>query len=211
MDRRQLFRISAAAALSASLPEVRAAAPGPVMAALSDYMASAAGRALPAEVSEQAKHHLLDTIASMVSGSELPPGQAGLRHVRANGGKGTATIAASSLTASPADAALANGMMAHADETDDSHNASRSHPGCAVVPAALATAEQLGCGGAQLLRAVALGYDIGPRVGGPAARARAWCGGALSPPTSAGGWCGGGGGRRSSTPRPSRRIASPAR
>src|SRR3954466_1045854 len=164
MDRRQLFRISAAAALSASLPEVRAAAPGPVMAALSDYMASAAGRGLPAEVSEQAKHHLLDTIASMVSGSELPPGQAGLRHVRANGGKGTATIAASSLTASPADAALANGMMAHADETDDSHNASRSHPGCAVVPAALATAEQLGAGGALLLRAVALGYDIGPRV-----------------------------------------------
>src|SRR3954453_17952827 len=88
MNRRQLFRISAAAALSASLPEVRAAAPGPVMTALSDYMASAAGRALPAEAAEQAKHHLLDTLASMVSGSELPPGQAGLRHVRANGGEG---------------------------------------------------------------------------------------------------------------------------
>src|SRR3954466_4596652 len=164
MDRRHLFRISAPGALAVALPKVRAAAPGPVMATLSDYMASAGGRALPAEAAKQAKHHLLDTLASMVSGSELPPGQAGVRHVRANGGKGTVTIAASSLTASPADAALANGMMAHADETDDSHNASRSHPGCAVVPAAIAVAEHLGVGGARLLRAVALGYDIGPRV-----------------------------------------------
>jgi 2-methylcitrate dehydratase PrpD len=68
------------------------------------------------------------------------------------------------LTAAPADAALANGVMAHADETDDSHNASRSHPGCAVVPAALAAGEELGIDGARFLRAVTLGYDVGTRV-----------------------------------------------
>jgi 2-methylcitrate dehydratase PrpD len=164
MNRRHLFRISAAGALALGLPKARAAAPGPVMAALSEYMASAAGRALPADIAEQAKHHLLDTLAAMISGSELPPGQAGLRHIQASGGKGMATIVASPLTASPADAALANGMMAHADETDDSHNASRSHPGCAVVPAAFAVAQHAGADGARLLRAVALGYDIGPRV-----------------------------------------------
>jgi 2-methylcitrate dehydratase PrpD len=55
-------------------------------------------------------------------------------------------------------------VMAHADETDDSHNASRSHPGCAVVPAALAAGEQFGIDGARFLRAVTLGYDIGTRV-----------------------------------------------
>jgi 2-methylcitrate dehydratase PrpD len=70
----------------------------------------------------------------------------------------------SSLSAAPVDAALANGVMAHADETDDSHNASRSHPGCAVVPGALALAEQLGIEGTRFLRAVALGYDVGTRV-----------------------------------------------
>src|SRR5258707_11476935 len=36
--------------------------------------------------------------------------------------------------------------------TDDSHNASRSHPGCAVVPAALAVGEELGIDGARFLR-----------------------------------------------------------
>ena len=55
-------------------------------------------------------------------------------------------------------------MMAHADETDDSHNESRSHPGCADVPAALAAGEVYGIDGAGLLRAVTLGYDIGTRV-----------------------------------------------
>jgi 2-methylcitrate dehydratase PrpD len=54
--------------------------------------------------------------------------------------------------------------MAHADETDDSHSGSRSHPGCSVVPAALALGEHLGIDGAHFLRAVALGYDVGTRV-----------------------------------------------
>ena len=134
------------------------------MTALSSYMSAAASRALPPDVEEQAKHHLLDTLASMVSGSELLPGKAALRYIRAHGGKGAATIVGSGLTAAPVDAALANGVMAHADETDDSHNASRSHPGCAVVPAALAAGEEFGIDGARFLRAVTLGYDVGTRV-----------------------------------------------
>jgi 2-methylcitrate dehydratase PrpD len=134
------------------------------MDTLSTYMSAAGTRELPADVAEHAKYHLLDTLASMVSGSELVPGQAALNYIRAHGGKGSATIVGSTLTAAPGDAALANGVMAHADETDDSHNASRSHPGCAVVAAALSTSEELGIDGARFLRAVALGYDVGTRV-----------------------------------------------
>jgi 2-methylcitrate dehydratase PrpD len=55
-------------------------------------------------------------------------------------------------------------MMAHADETDDSHPASRCHPGCATTAAALAVGEELGASGELLLRAVVLGYDVGTRV-----------------------------------------------
>jgi 2-methylcitrate dehydratase PrpD len=134
------------------------------MQTLSDYMAAAGSRPLPDEATEHAKHHLLDTLAAIISGSELLPGQAAQRYIRAHGGKGAASIAGTMLTAAPGDAALANGVMAHADETDDSHNASRSHPGCAIVPAALAVGEELGIDGARLLRAVTLGYDVGTRV-----------------------------------------------
>ncbi len=134
------------------------------MTTLSAYMSAAGTRALPEEVTEHAKYHLLDTLASMISGSELPPGQAALRYIREHGGNGPTTVVSSALTAAPIDAALANGVMAHADETDDSHNESRSHPGCAVVPAALALGEEHGIDGIRLLRAVTLGYDIGTRV-----------------------------------------------
>ena len=168
MNRRSILGLTATTAVGLALSPPRAfgqtAGATPVMAALSAYMSAAATRALPADVAEQAKHHLLDSLASMISGSELPPGQAAQRYIRAHGGKGAATIAGTLLTAAPGDAALANGMMAHADETDDSHNASRSHPGCSVVPAALAVGEELGIDGAHFLRAVTLGYDIGPRV-----------------------------------------------
>jgi 2-methylcitrate dehydratase PrpD len=137
---------------------------GMVMDKLSAYMGGARSRVLPDDVVEKAKYHLLDTIAAMISGSELPPGQAAQRYIRDHGFNGPATVVASALTAPPIDAALANGVMAHADETDDSHNESRSHPGCAVVPAAFAAGEICGVDGAELVRAVTLGYDIGPRV-----------------------------------------------
>ncbi|WP_423955553.1 MmgE/PrpD family protein [Bradyrhizobium sp.] len=134
------------------------------MSTLSAYMSAARTRPLPDEVIEQAKYHLLDTMAAMISGSELPPGQAAQRYIREHTGGGAATVVGSALTAPPIDAALANGVMAHADETDDSHNESRSHPGCAVVPAALAACEVYGIDGSGLLRAMTLGYDIGTRV-----------------------------------------------
>ena len=137
---------------------------GGEMSVLSAYMSAAGVGVLPAEAAEHAKHHLLDSLASMISGSELLPGQAALRYIGSHAGKGAATIAGTPLTAAPIDAALANGVMAHADETDDSHNASRSHPGCAVVPAALAAGEEFGVDGARFLRAVTLGYDVGTRV-----------------------------------------------
>jgi 2-methylcitrate dehydratase PrpD len=144
-----------------------------MMDTLSKYMADTKARTLPAEAEMHAKHHLLDTLASMISGSKLHPGLAAQRYIRGHGAKGAATIAGTALTATASDAALANGVMAHADETDDSHNASRSHPGCAVVPAALAVGEELGIDGTRFLRAVALGYDVGARIIGALFGARA--------------------------------------
>src|SRR3981081_266887 len=144
---------------------------GPVMAALSAYMHDARDRTLPDDVIEKAKHHILDTFAAMISGSELAPGRAAISFARNYGGARVATVVASDVQCGPIEAALANGVLAHADETDDSHAPSRSHPGGSVVPAALAAREQFGISGKHFLRAVTLGYDVGPRVtmsmGGP--------------------------------------------
>src|SRR5262249_61218991 len=83
---------------------------------------------------------------------------------RSHGGAGQATILASNLVAGPTEAAIVNGALAQADETDDNYSAGGAHPGCAVVPAALAMGEVLGADGMRFLRAVTLGYDIGMRA-----------------------------------------------
>src|SRR5881409_316122 len=137
--------------------------PSPVMTRLSTYMSEARNRALPADVLEKAKQHILDTFAAMISGAELAAGRAAIPFARAYGGEKVATVAASNVLCGPIEAALANGVLAHADETDDSWP-SGWHPGCNVVPAALALGEQFGITGMHFVRAVTLGYDIGARM-----------------------------------------------
>jgi 2-methylcitrate dehydratase PrpD len=175
LTRRSLFELAGLAAATAVLPPGvamarQSAVPAkyaqdgsPVMAKLSAYMGEARDRALPDEVAEKAKQHILDTLAAIISGSELAPGRAALRFASAFGGKEVSTVVASNILCGPIEAALTNGVMAHADETDDSHGASHAHPGCAVIPAAQAAGEQFGISGMHFLRAVTLGYDIGAR------------------------------------------------
>lgn len=166
LSRRTLLARGALALGSAALPalDARAQSIGPVMAALSAYMSAAKDRALPPEVVERAKHHILDTLAATLSGSELPPGRSALALARAEAGRAACTVIGSNVLTGPMEAALVNGVLAHADETDDSHGASQSHPGASIVPAALALGESLGVSGAHYLRAVVLGYDVGTRL-----------------------------------------------
>src|ERR1700686_5837295 len=137
----------------------------PVMAKLSEYMAGARDSELPEKVVQDAKFHILDTVAAMVSGSELPPGRDAIQFARTyGGGQKVATVVASKTLCGPMDAAFANGELAHADESDDDYTSGGAHPGCADVPATLALGEQFEISGTHLLRAVTLGYDIGMRV-----------------------------------------------
>ncbi len=166
LTRRGVLKRASRAIAAALLPArlgTAAQATSPVMIRLSTYMSEARGTPLPSDVIEKAKHHILDTFAAMISGSELPPGRAAIQFARAYGGEKVATVAGSTVLCGPMEAALANGVLAHSDETDDSWP-DGWHPGCNVVPAALAIGEQFGIGGTHFLRAVALGYDIGSRV-----------------------------------------------
>jgi 2-methylcitrate dehydratase PrpD len=134
------------------------------MEALSEYMSASVHRALPDDVTEKTKEHVLDTLAAIISGSQLPPGKRALQFASAYGGEKVSSVACSNILCGPIEAALANGMLAHSDETDDSHSPSGTHPGCSIVPAALAMAEKIGVDGTVFLRSVALGYDVGTRV-----------------------------------------------
>jgi 2-methylcitrate dehydratase PrpD len=134
---------------------------GKIIDSLVEYMLAARQAKLPAEVVQKGKSHILDSLAAIVSGSRLKPGQLGLQDARAQGGKEECSVLGTNFKTTPIVAAFANGMSAHADETDDSN--SQLHPGCANVPAAWAMAESQSSNGDALLRAVILGYDIGFR------------------------------------------------
>jgi 2-methylcitrate dehydratase PrpD len=145
-------------------PTLERTAVSPVTAALADYVAKTLDRELPAAAVARTKLHVLDTIAAMVSGSRLKPGALAARYVDSLGGRPQAMVIGTGIVTSAVNAALANAMAAHADETDDTNPVGPIHAGCGAVPAALATAELAGRTGNDVLRAVALGYDVGARL-----------------------------------------------
>jgi len=138
--------------------------PGDVISEVSAYIARGAEAELPADVTQKAKCHILDTLAAIVSGSNLKAGQLAIKHIMNQGGAEEAKVVASQEVTSAINAACANGMMAHADETDDSHSKTHVHPGCAIVPAALAMSEREGADGISFLKSVVVGYDVGCRM-----------------------------------------------
>jgi len=175
LSRRDLVQRAAWAIAAAALPGgVQLAAQdvspnvgtviSPMMLKLSTYMSEARDSALPEKVLQETKHHILDTFAAMISGSELPPGRMALKFARAYGGPSICTVVASDVLLGPIEAAIANGELAHSDETDDDYTGGGAHPGSAIVPAALAIGEKAGITGQHFTRAVALGYDIGMRA-----------------------------------------------
>jgi 2-methylcitrate dehydratase PrpD len=142
---------------------VRGSRVSQVMKELTAYMAEATRAPLPPHVAEKTKYHMIDTLAAMVSGTKLTAGRLAVSFAQGEGGVKEACVVGTRLMTSAANAALANGMTAHADETDDSHQAAFFHPGCAIVAAGLAMGQRERCSGRALLGAIALGYDIGCR------------------------------------------------
>jgi len=131
---------------------------------LARYMVEARDRVLPVDVAREARHRILDTLAAIVSGATLKPGEMAIRFARAQGGAAEATVLTTDIRTTAINAALANAMFGHADETDDFEPTTKAHPGCSVVPAALAMAERDRRSGRELVNAVALGYDVGCRL-----------------------------------------------
>ena len=165
LRRRLLSRAAALATLSAFPGYSLATQTNPdITGRLARYMAAARDRPLPDAVARGCKHRVLDTFAAMISGARMRPGIMATDYVRRLGGVAQATVVAANLRTNAAEAALANAMCAHADETDDFEPETKAHPGCSAVPAALAMAEKNGASGEELLRSVALGYDLGCRL-----------------------------------------------
>jgi len=166
-SRRRLLRSTAALSALAVFPHassLAAAESADITGRLARYMVSARDRALPLDVMTACKHRILDTFGAMVSGARMRPGELAEQYVRALGGAEQASVIGSGFRTTAVNAAFANAMCAHSDETDDFEPITKAHPGSCTVPAALAVAEKEGRSGEEFVRAVALGYDLTCRL-----------------------------------------------
>lgn len=120
---------------------------------------------VPPEVHERAKMRILDFAGVALAGGRIESSRIMVEVVKELGGLPESTIIGSAAKTSCAQAALANGTMAHASDFDDDHRSSTMHPGSAVIPAALALAEKTDCSGRRLIEAVIAGYETACRVG----------------------------------------------
>jgi 2-methylcitrate dehydratase PrpD len=163
LTRRRLLQAAGATVVSCLVPAGRSFAANDLTGRLAVYMVASRDHALPDRVVLDAKHRILDTVAAMVSGSALRPGTMATRFIRSQGGVPETSILASNIKTSAINAALINGILAHSDESDDFEPTTKTHPGSAAVPAALAMAEKEHRPGSEMIRAVVLGYDVGCR------------------------------------------------
>lgn len=120
--------------------------------------------AIPAEVVDAAKLHLLDALGCGLAAHALGVATAAREVARESGGRPeSSVIGAGRLPA--AAAAFANGMLCHGLDYDDTHSDAVCHVSAVMAPAAVAAAEAAGANGAELLSALVAGNEIAARIG----------------------------------------------
>ena len=90
---------------------------------------------VPEQVREYARRFILDNFGCQIAGATLPWSQAYYDVMRATRSGTHSTVAYFGDKLSPDDAAFVNSTFNHANETDDTHLKSPTHPGGIAVPA----------------------------------------------------------------------------
>ncbi len=131
-----------------------------------DFALGHPSAAVPDDLLEWAAGRFLDTVGVALACASFDLGTAGARLVRADPAPGPASVWASGgLRARATDACLANGMLAHGMDYDDTHPATMIHPSVVVAPTALALGEETGATGRDIVAAGVIGYEVAARLG----------------------------------------------
>jgi 2-methylcitrate dehydratase PrpD len=134
------------------------------LVALAKLVADARWSGLPEHVRARTRVRLLDAIGCSLSSRDSEVTRKALELARSTASAGgPASYWLSDLSGAADACAFANGILAHSILHEDVGQG--GHPGSTVVPAAIAVAESRGCSGAQLLAAIAVGYEVQVRMG----------------------------------------------
>lgn len=132
--------------------------------ALAEFTADVSLADVPNAVVERSKLAIRDLVGVALYGSQHPAGARIATYVDTTAPGTGATVLGRS-TASPAGAALANGVFGHAIDYDDTFESMVLHPSAPVFPAALAATEHADATGRDLLTGYVVGVETAFRVG----------------------------------------------
>ncbi|WP_199087373.1 MmgE/PrpD family protein [Bosea sp. ASV33] len=132
---------------------------------IAEHVATVANAPLQADDVEVLRRLFLDTFIVSLWGITRPAARQISEWSRRYAGTGPSMVLGADWTTEPSIAALVHGTAGHSYELDDTHDVTTSHPGCVVMPAALAVAAETGASQAELFRAVAAGYEAMALVG----------------------------------------------
>ncbi|MBI2087417.1 MAG: MmgE/PrpD family protein [Deltaproteobacteria bacterium] len=130
---------------------------------IAQFVAETTYKDIPHQAVELAKRTALDTLAAALAGSAEPGSRAITRYVNNLGGPPQAAVIGGGFKAAVADAALANGCIAHALDYDDC-GMKIGHPSVMVLPALLSLGDQLQASGQDVLTAYILGLEVEGKV-----------------------------------------------
>ena len=133
-------------------------------AELIDHVRTMAYEELPAATIDRSVDLVLDHVGVALYGATFEWSRIAQHLVESERCAPEATIYGGGCT-SIRNAAMANGVAGHAIELDDTHDESLTHPGCVIIPAALAVAEFMNASGGDCLTAIIAGYDAQCRIG----------------------------------------------
>jgi 2-methylcitrate dehydratase PrpD len=120
---------------------------------------------IPRPVLDRAKLLILDALGVGLASNAYPYADRSVAGIAALGGPGQGTVIGRSERLRVRDAALANGILIHGLDFDDTHLTSIVHPTAACLPCALSLSEDLGLHGRDLLTAYAAGMETAIRIG----------------------------------------------
>ena len=134
-------------------------------AAIVEFVGELRHAALADEVRHYARRHLLDTVGVMIAGAG---GDVAIRAeavLSAARPAGRIPVPGRARRADVIDAAFLGGTAAHGIELDDGFRQGSVHPGCVVVPAALALGYDRRADGRMLMEAIVAGYETVIAIG----------------------------------------------
>jgi 2-methylcitrate dehydratase PrpD len=121
---------------------------------------------LKTEVVDKAKGLLIDLFGCQLAFATLPWNKSVFQYISAKKSSGEgSTVIYYGLKTTPEDAAFANAVFGHGFEMDDTEMLTASHPGVAIIPAALAMGEKKIITGKEFIAAVVAGYEAMLRPG----------------------------------------------